>query len=890
MTMVSKGKDGGVCVMDSSKMAVGFPISTREEALYAWAEGVMKRGKTQQQPSLLRSSINGMRASELWTVAEAVLSSSVAASSVNDCMNGTTTVLTAGEMTNGDIVVNNPMGGNKTCKAVEALIELAVSNQCANRHDFVSVILETPNDIVRAELKAVIEESTALVPSISDSSEGVARSSNQGAATIRTSCDDDELSSKLLSALERERFLTKEVERLRRTCEDSIVRVELDKIEAEDKFHVGLDAELDELRKELRKVRRRNEQLEPLAEEAVALRDEIDCLRPLSANLAKAEAALSKCRQRLEEQADLQEQLKLEEDAHAKVLTHCLELETEAAAAPPLRKQLEVSKREKADMEFQVLELRIELDDAKASAQEASHAARKLAQGSERFRSEVDLAQTVSPGDDFDTPSVSEGLGSGTCELNPELAEELARLRRDNQCLKENLDRVAVERVQALEDEAEDSKQLANRSVSELLSTRKDLERAKGEIKKLRNENNRIVDLLKLESERLRSETEDLAGLLLRELELAQQKLCKLERTHVETLNDLTVVHESSLAEAKLLLEATKLECNDRLGKLKLHHKSECERLEREHNQAMEILDNRNTSNVEHINIQHKQAREEASVRYAHELQRVSEAHSTQMETFESMRISDLEVLNREHRQKMEMMKNAINIEQGKVEGLQSTIHELEQAQLKISREKRLLWEEAEEYRCLIEGGGGGKGGVSAAAHESLRCEFNDLLKENKSLRDQCRKDVRSICSSALGGGTYNTATNNYHDVIEEYESRMQQLIQDRRDAIMKYNVVSSDAAQAELRLRQLIVENQKNKNRATAAELRYERLARQFQQQPALEDLGPHYSSSSSPLLHDKENVRQLSSIPRPTRQESLDKDIFVDGAASSATECKQS
>ncbi len=885
--LFSKGKEVEVCVMDSSEIAVGLPVSKREEALYAWAEGVMKRGKTQQQqtPSQLHSSLNGMGANELWTVAEAVLSSAVV-SSMNNVMNGMTTAVAAVDTrATNDSIINNLMGENKTCKAVEVLIALAVSDSCANRHDFISVILESPNDIVRAELKAVIEESTALVASISDS-ERTPPSLKQGAPACKSS-DADQVSAQLLSTLERESLLIKEVERLRRTCEASIVRVELDRIEAEDELHVGLDAELDQLRQELRKVRRRNDHLEPLAEEVIALRDEIDCLRPLNASLTKSEAALSKCRQRLEEQADLQVQLKLEEDAHAKVLARCLELETEATAVPQLRKQLEANRRDKAAMEFQMLELRIELDDTKASAKEASHAVRQLAQGSERLRSEAELARSECLGDNFVSTSVTEGLGCGTCELNPELAEELARLRRDNQCLRESLDRIALERVHALEEEVEDSKQLANKSVSELLSTRKDLERAKNEISKVRNENKQLIDLSQLDGDRLRCQIEDLAGLLLRNLELTQQKLCKLECTHVGILNNITKEYESSIAEEKLRHENMKRKWNDSFKKARHDHKSECERLERECNQATENLDKQNALNVESINIRHKHAMEEASLRHADELQRISEAYSTQIEKMDSMHISQLEVLNRGHTQEMDTINSDLKVEQEKVERLQSTIHELEQAQLKLSREKRLLWEEAEEYRCLIGGGGKSGGGISVAAHESLRCEFCDLLEENKSLRDQCRKDdVRRPIGSALG--TYNTTNNNYHDVIEEYECRIQQLIQDKRDAIMKYNVVSSDAAQVELRLRQLILENQKNKSRATAAELRCERLARQFQQQP-LEDIGPHNSSSSPLLAHDKENMSRMSSLKPLPKQDFLDKNIFLDDAPS-ATECKQS
>jgi hypothetical protein len=45
----------------------------------------------------------------------------------------------------------------------------------------------------------------------------------------------------------------------------------------------------------------------------------VDCLRPLEKRLARSEAALLKCRQRLDEAGDLQAQLKREEDAHSEV-------------------------------------------------------------------------------------------------------------------------------------------------------------------------------------------------------------------------------------------------------------------------------------------------------------------------------------------------------------------------------------------------------------------------------------------------------------------------------------------------------------------------------------------------------------------------------------------
>jgi hypothetical protein len=43
-------------------------------------------------------------------------------------------------------------------------------------------------------------------------------------------------------------------------------------------------------------------------------------MRPLEKRLARSEAALLKCRQRLDEAGDLQAQLKREEDAHSEVL------------------------------------------------------------------------------------------------------------------------------------------------------------------------------------------------------------------------------------------------------------------------------------------------------------------------------------------------------------------------------------------------------------------------------------------------------------------------------------------------------------------------------------------------------------------------------------------
>jgi hypothetical protein len=53
--------------------------------------------------------------------------------------------------------------------------------------------------------------------------------------------------------------------------------------------------------------------------QARALRDEVDCLRPLERRLARCDEALSRARARLEETGDVAAQLRREEEAHAEV-------------------------------------------------------------------------------------------------------------------------------------------------------------------------------------------------------------------------------------------------------------------------------------------------------------------------------------------------------------------------------------------------------------------------------------------------------------------------------------------------------------------------------------------------------------------------------------------
>eukprot|EP00903_Cladosiphon_okamuranus_P013669 g12730.t1 len=257
-------------------------------------------------------------------------------------------------------------------------------------------------------------------------------------------------------------------ERLTVSEEDAVIAVEKD-MRAKHKRDVAA------LQERASKAEERVLVLEPLEIEVLRLRDEVDILRPAETKLAKVEQNLSRCREKIEELSPFPGQLKKEEDAHAKVLDRCLELEAEVSQIPQLKRQLDRYRRSHTDMEVANREKSRELEMAQDEVTRLSQEVRALADGSGAARNEHRRLQEELYSralEDTERAADGAGIGEGMSELNPALTEELARLRRTNEQLLAKVDYNTEETIRELEQKADDSNRLADSFHQNLASER----------------------------------------------------------------------------------------------------------------------------------------------------------------------------------------------------------------------------------------------------------------------------------------------------------------------------------------------------------------------------------------------------------------------------------
>ncbi|XP_028909115.1 protein Hook homolog 2 isoform X1 [Ornithorhynchus anatinus] len=230
----------------------------------------------------------------------------------------------------------------------------------------------------------------------------------------------------------------------------------------------------EELEREVVDLQQRNHQLMSLAQEAQALKDEMDVLRHSSDKVGRLEATLSSARRRLEELGELRRQVRLLEERNTGHLQRTCELEEELRLMGLLRSQLETHKRqvqelagrhreeavkaEKWQFECRTLEEKYE---AVTKEKERLIAERdSLREANEELRCAQVQQKCLSQADSL-LERTSSSMDNLAAEILPaELKETIMRLQLENKrlCVQEAADRERQEELQAQLEEANRAK------------------------------------------------------------------------------------------------------------------------------------------------------------------------------------------------------------------------------------------------------------------------------------------------------------------------------------------------------------------------------------------------------------------------------------------------
>lgn len=256
-----------------------------------------------------------------------------------------------------------------------------------------------------------------------------------------------------------------------------------------------------ELEREVTELQQRNQELTSLAQEAQALKDEMDELRQSSERAGQLEATLNSCRLRLGELRELRRQVRQLEECNAGHAERTRQLEDELRRAGSLRAQLEAQRRQVQELQGQWQEEAMKAEKWLFECRNLEEKFESVTKEKERLLAERDSLREANdelrctqlqprgltqadPSLDPTSPAV-ENLAA---EILPaELRETLLRLQLENKhlCQKEAADRERQEELQRHLEEAnrarhalETQHRLNQQQLSELRAQVEDLQKA----------------------------------------------------------------------------------------------------------------------------------------------------------------------------------------------------------------------------------------------------------------------------------------------------------------------------------------------------------------------------------------------------------------------------
>nr|XP_019601788.1 PREDICTED: protein Hook homolog 2 isoform X4 [Rhinolophus sinicus] len=260
-----------------------------------------------------------------------------------------------------------------------------------------------------------------------------------------------------------------------------------------------------ELEREVTELQQRNQALTSLAQEAQALKDEMDDLRQSSERAGQLEATLSSCRRRLGELRELRRQVRQLEERNAGHAERTRQLEDELRRAGSLRTQLEAQRRQVQELQGQRQEEAMKAEKWLFECRNLEEKYESVTKEKERLLAERDslreaneelrCAQLQPRGPTQADPSLdptSPAVENLAAEILPaELRDTLVQLQLENKrlCQQEAADRERQEELQRHLEEAnrarhrlETQHRLNQQQLSELRAQVEDLQKALQEL------------------------------------------------------------------------------------------------------------------------------------------------------------------------------------------------------------------------------------------------------------------------------------------------------------------------------------------------------------------------------------------------------------------------
>ena len=409
-------------------------------------------------------------------------------------------------------------------------------------------------------------------------------------------------------------------------------------------------------------------------------------------------------------------------------------------------------------------------------------------------------------------------LGKDLQAANVELEDshmkitELSRIKKDSDTRLKNLMEAKLKLQEQLDEETQQHQATRSESQRSLDATRAILlSQSKKEVNEVQDNMNRL-----LEDERRANRRKD--DEYKREIAVINSKWNK-KYQELEEQN----VH---LSREKLLAEQ---DSQQKIDYMKQEHQAEIEKLRQDVKSDRTNLIHQGQGVIENLKLELQQTKKD--LQETNDLRKAAESARDEIEKL--------------LRGKINSLKDKLEISAEETSDLIREKADLDHKWRAMEREHRKLLDDNDRFRRQLSGGFGD--GHSQAQLERLQRECNDLLQENRSLK---QNGFSAIIDDDAELSSYGRSRSTIAQVRREYEEKIEALTDEKRELVMKQSASFADVQKAEQRAWEREQENARLANELTSVRVE---LARYQQQRDGPENKSQNPEVSFMTAMEDE-------------------------------------
>jgi len=611
-------------------------------------------------------------------------------------------------------------------------------------------------------------------------------------------------------------------------------------------------------------------------EQLASLQDEVDILQHSKMKLQQTENQVQKLKIKLQQVGDVSKALASEERAHSDAVAKCVDAENELAALGPLKRQLEEYKSRATYAEVKLVDREDEIKKLLEAGENMNGFNGELLRGNLLHQAEAeDLRKTLEQNESDNADGLA--IGGGMSELNPTLKEELFRLRSENARLKTFAAKREDDSVQRLEEACDDAKRLSEKfkeqylvtknalsstqnNLSSSLSRGKDLEKRIEEIEDLKKDLEAELQEEKISARKAKLEATKTLHSTTKEL--AKQSKSEKEELLQEWQDKLEENRNSFEKKYGLLSDQSKENIDhlqDRIAELRQQSISSLQKMEQEFTKETNEMKKEHEENTESLKVKNEEDRTKLIEHGKQLIQKKKEEANAKINGLQEQAKSfnegrqQLLIAQTEFEKKVavkiQSYKQRLNMSEARAEETAKECDDVQTKLKKVDREKANVQSENDRFRRQL----GGRFGTDNGQYEELQRNYNDLLEENRSLKEKAENHTQALDPSnafnfarPYSAGA-SVSASSLSQLRSEYEDKIESINDAKRELVMKNSALITDEKKAQKRAWELEVEVKRIENVNTSLQLQIERI-------------GQHGGIMQSPVTTGKRGSSKLT------------------------------